>query len=181
MAVTSPRIVSPLDGVRNCENIPSYITPPRFNNGLPLQQSVSSASPMPASPRVGSISALLSTPQYIEQIKAVIEQQRQLHEKERALWNTENQALQDKVAQLEVSLRWYKERNGGSEVISPLDDRSGTTFGTFGGYPPGTVGAIAPATGPKAIAASTGDEFWRGAGGKSDAMPTRTFSDPTTS
>ena len=128
---------------------------------------------MPGSPKASSVSALLSTPQYIDQIRAVIEQQRQLHEKERALWNVENQALQEKVAQLEASLRWYKERNGGSEVISPLDDRSGMTFGTFGGFPPGA--------GSKAMSVSTGDEFWRGAGGKSDAVPTRAFSDPTPS
>ncbi|KAA6411511.1 MAG: hypothetical protein FRX48_04791 [Lasallia pustulata] len=173
MAMTSPRIESPLNASRNSKTIPSYTSPPRFYSELPLQESVSSASPIPASPRVSSISALLPTPQYIDQIKAVIEQQRQLHEKERALWITETHALQDKVAQLEASLRRYQERNGDSGVIFPLDDRSGTTFGTFGGFP--------LATASKSTTASTGNEFWRGAGGKSDAVPTRTFSDPTSS
>ena len=173
MALTSPRLLSPSHETQNGENFQSGTGPPRFNSGLPLQQPVSSASQMPGSPKASSVSGLLSTPQYIDQIRAVIEQQRQLHEKERALWNVENQALQEKVTQLEASLRWYKERNGGSEVISPLDDRSGMTFGTFRGFLPGT--------GSKAISASTGDEFWRGAGGKSDAVPTRAFSDPTPS
>ena len=55
-----------------------------------------------------------------------------------------------------------------SDIISPTGISS---------FALATSGSFSSNRGSRTTSGSTGDEFWRGAGGKSDAVPTRTFSE----
>ena len=132
---------------------------------LPLQQQVSSASQMPISPAKGSFSSHVASNQYVEQHRIFSEHQRNLHNEERALWHLERQELHNKILELEVVIRQMQLR-------SPLELTS-----PHGGVPSGTRGSFSSNRGSQTTSGSTGDEFWRGAGGKSDSIPTRTFSE----
>ena len=152
------------------ENVPlresSY---PRFNGGLPLQQSVSSASKLPkTSIRALSSSNHVASAQYVDQYRSLLEHQRQVFDEERALWHTERLELHGKVKELESIIQNYKARNG--KQVSPA-------AGDLPGYAPGSFGNYSVYEPPNGGGTSLGDEFWRGSGGKSDAQPVRSFSE----
>ena len=143
----------------------------RISGQLPLQQTVRSASQMPTSsvtsPSRLSFPSHVASSQYVEQYRALVDHQRQVHDEERALWHIERQELHGRVADLEASIRQYRIRLG-KEATSPSETSNIVS------------GAFFPSKGPpRAMSASTGDEFWRGAGGKTGAQSTRTFSEPT--
>ena len=148
------------------ENVPSLDNPQRLPPQIPLQQPVSSASQMPTSPR-SSFSSHTSIAKYAESYRLLMEHQRHVHEEERSLWQIERQELQARVAELETIIRKHQLSHP-SSFSSPLGAsfRTEMTFGDL------TNKA------PRRMSDSTGDEYWRGAGGKSDAQPTRKFSDP---
>ncbi|MCJ1379267.1 hypothetical protein MMC17_002368 [Xylographa soralifera] len=137
----------------------------RSDGQLPLQQQVSSASQMPASPAKGSFSAHVASNQYVAQHRVFVEHQRSLHDEERALWHLERQELHSKISEMEATIRQMQPKSS-LDLISPR-----------GGIPPGTFGSFSSNRGSQTTSGSTGDEFWRGAGGKSGSIPTRTFSE----
>ena len=92
-----------------------------------------------------------------------MDHQRQVFEEERALWHTERSDMQEKIAKLEVSLRRY-EAISSSQVPSPIE-ANGSRKSSF----------WKSETYDRSSKYFTGDEVWRGAGGKSNAQPTRTF------
>ena len=94
-----------------------------------------------------------------------MERQRQAFDDERALWNIERMELHEKLVHLEASIRQYQGKPAG-QVSSPTHKTR---------LAPGVTWS--PPTGTDNPIISSGDEFWRGAGGKSDAQPTRTFSE----
>ena len=94
-----------------------------------------------------------------------MERQRQAFDDERALWNIERMELHEKVVHLEAAMRQHQGKPS-SQVSSPTHKNS-LALGIAWSPPPGIDNAFI----------SSGDEFWRGAGGKSDAQPTRTFSE----
>ncbi|MCJ1226607.1 hypothetical protein MMC12_003260 [Toensbergia leucococca] len=145
-------------------------TQPRYQGRLPLQQSVSSASQIPVSPTKGSLSPQFASARYVQQCRALMEHQRQVFDEERALWHTERQELQEKLTQVEAMLRQCQ-ANSGNGIMSPYDAAEAV---------PGGRSAYVNIDYSKHATISTGDEFWRGAGGKSGAQPTRTFSDSST-
>ncbi|MCJ1480792.1 hypothetical protein MMC06_000947 [Schaereria dolodes] len=147
---------------------------PRFNGPLPLQQTVSSASQLPStpsrssfSPSRKSFSSHVASHQYVEQYRALIEHQRQVFDEERNLWQTERTELHEKVLELETAIRVYRQKLG-DEVSSPRD---------IPNFSLDTSMRSERNERSKNSSGSVGDEFWRGAGGKSDAQPTRTFSE----
>ena len=106
----------------------------------------SSIRPMAASSRAPSISELASA-RYVRQFRALLEHQRELFDEERALWHIERSDLHDRILLLETSLS--ESRNGSSsQATSPVTRNE----------------------------SGSGDEFWRGTGGKGDPQPTRSFS-----
>ena len=143
----------------------------RLSGQLPLQQTVRSASQMPissvSSPSRASFSAHVASSQFVEQYRALVDHQRQVHDEERALWHIERQELHERVAELEATIRQYRIRLG-KEATSP-SETSNVVSGAF--FPSKAKSGT--------MSASKGDEFWRGAGGKPGAQSTRAFSEPT--
>ena len=139
---------------------------------VPLQETVSSASELPASPLRISVSPQEASARYVKQFQALIERQRQTFNEERALWNTERTELHDKIAHLERSLRRYHPISSG-QTSSPFD-KSISPFQSHSSF----LGVLSKDGSSPTSATTTGDEVWRGP--KSDVKPTRTFSDPTT-
>ncbi len=136
-----------------------YIAP-QSQDRLPLEQCVGSANRATASATTASTSSHLASPRYVQQFRALIDNQRQLFHEERELWHIERIELLEKIAQLEASVCRYRAMSS-SQVSSPIEtDGQGTN--DWSGKDLKEVG--------------TGDEFWRGPGGKIDARPTRTFS-----
>ena len=162
VTMKSPTILSP--SIPPTDNFPLYS---RTNGQLPLQQPVSSASRMPNSPSHGSFSSHIASFKYVEQHRLFLEHQRQLHNEERELWHQERQELHAKISELETTVRQLQHRSN-SDIISPTGV-SGFALAPFGSF--------SSNRGSRTTSGSTGDEFWRGAGGKSDAVPTRTFSE----
>ncbi|MCJ1403504.1 hypothetical protein MMC11_006727 [Xylographa trunciseda] len=165
MTSLSPVLMSPASFLGGSEN--SYRTERRARSDgqLPLQQQVSSASQMPASPARTSVTSLIASNQYLEQHRTFVEHQRNLHNEERALWHLERQELHSKISELEATIAQLQLKPH-SDLVSPR-----------GGVPPGTFGSFSSNRGSQTTSGSAGDEFWRGAGGKSDSIPTRTFSE----
>ena len=168
MAIVSPLLLPPSpfsSFVSSMENIPPLGNPQRFPLQIPFQQPVSSASQMPISPR-GSSSSNTSIAKYAESYRLLMEHQRHVHEEERSLWQIERQELQARVAELETLVRKHQQSHL-SNVSSPsaVSFHTGMEFG-------GSIKSC------RSMSESTGDEYWRGAGGRSNAKPTRTFSDP---
>ncbi|MCJ1395734.1 hypothetical protein MMC18_008620 [Xylographa bjoerkii] len=120
---------------------------------------------MPASPAKSSFSSHVASNQYVEQHRIFVEHQRNLHNEERALWHLERQELHSKISNLEATIRQLHSKSP-VDLVSPR-----------GGVPAGTFGSFSSNRGSQTTSGSTGDEFWRGAGGKSDSIPTRTFSE----
>lgn len=106
----------------------------------------------------------LASPQYVHQFHALMDNQRQLFHAEHELWQMERTELHEKITQLEASLRRYRTLCG-SPVSSPTESN-----GSGSKDPPNVENAneLRPAVG-------TGDEFWRGSGGRRDAQPVRIF------
>lgn len=155
--------------------LPSSEAPPvaerqsRSNRQIPLQQPISSASRLPNAPSNGLPFSHIASHKYIEQYRLVVEHQRQSHNEERTLWHLERQELQSKISELAATIHQLTGRND-SEIISLL---SAPMFAprSFGSFPESL------SHGSRTTSESVGDEFWRGAGGKSDSVPTRTFSE----
>ncbi|MCJ1286479.1 hypothetical protein MMC26_005825 [Xylographa opegraphella] len=157
--------MSPTSFLGSSEHVARVDRRARSDGQLPLQQQVSSASQMPASPAKGSFSTHIASSQYVAQHRIFVEHQRSLHDEERALWHLERQELHNKISELEATVRQLQSKSV-IELISPR-----------GGIPPGTFGSFSSNRGSQSTSGSAGDEFWRGAGGKSDSIPTRTFSE----
>ena len=154
-SVTSPR-TSPSSLAQDVSGSPAR--PVDSLQGRLLSQHTASSTVPMASLRTRRTDSQLASARYIHQCRALLEHQRQVHDEERELWNTERSGLLDEVSRLREALRQ-------AQVTSPV-----------GTQPPGvSLSGISSASSPSH--ASTGDEFWRGAGGKSDAQPTRTFSE----
>ena len=132
---------------------------------LSLHQVVSSASQMPVSPRKSPTARYISSQRHAQQYRLLMDHQRELFDEERRLWYTERLELYEKLSRLESSLRKYESLPSNQVPFSPKN-HSRVPIG-------GPIITTAPSF------KSTGDEFWRGAGGKSDAQPTRVFSDST--
>ena len=145
---------------------PPLVTTGGFLNrdGLPSQSSTSQLAP---TPQTSSSIPQLASARYVRQFRAFLDHQRELFNEERALWQIERSELLDHIVQLEESLR--QARNISSSQTSPTGTSlSGRSFSNLSAASrSGNVGGI-------------GDEFWRGAGGKSDAQPTRVFSSVST-
>lgn len=129
------------------------------------QDREASARQMATTPRVTSTPQLASA-RYVHQFRAFLTHQREVFDEERALWHIERADLQDQVSQLEASLR-QAQKGCSSQAASPTSRRGSTD----------SFASLSTASSPRN--ASTGDEFWRGAGGRAGAQPTRTF--PSTS
>ena len=134
---------------------------------LPLQQVVSSASQMPGSPRKSSASSHIASPRYVQQYRLLMDHQHQAFEEERNLWYIERSELYEKLSRLEALLHTYQPTSSNQGPFLPENDS----------MVPIAASAFTASATFKHI--STGDEFWRGAGGKSDAQPNRVFSDST--
>ena len=93
-----------------------------------------------------------------------MDRQRQAFDEERALWNIERTELHEKIVHLDSTVRRMQGRN--SNQLSSPTHRNGS---------PSSVPWKLPSVTESPT--SSGDEFWRGAGGKSDAQPIRTFSE----
>ena len=135
---------------------------------LPLQQPVSSASPLPSSSDKTSSFSQVASPTYVHQYHALMDHQRAVFDEERALWHTERMELYRKISHLENSLRRYQAISS-SQVTSPTES-NGLEKGSFGD----TNGN------GRSRSSDMRDEFWKDFGGKSDARPVRTFSNSST-
>lgn len=130
---------------------------------LPSQSSTSQLAP---APQTTSVSQLASA-RYVRQFRAFLDHQRELFSEERALWQIERSELHDHIARLEDSLQ--QARTMSSSQTSPTGTSlSGRRFSTIS------------AASRSGLVGGTGDEFWRGAGGKIDAHPARVFSSVST-
>lgn len=111
-----------------------------------------------------SSSSHLASPQYVHQFHALMDSQRQIFHAEHELWQIERSELHEKITQLEASLRRCRALCGSQESSPTESNGSGTKD------PPnaGNANELKPSVG-------TGDEFWRGPGGKRDAQPLRIF------
>jgi len=164
-----PRHLSPSSFLKSPDATPVAERQFRSNGQIPLQQPISSASQLPNAQSNGSSFSHLASFKYIEQHRLFVERQRQLHNEERELWNLERHELHGKISELEAAIQQLTGRKS-SEIISPLSAPL---------IPPRTFGSYAESLshGSRTTSESVGDEFWRGAGGKSDSVPTRTFSE----
>lgn len=121
-----------------------------------------------SSPPIRPSSSQLASPSYVYQYRALMDNQRKVFDEERDLWQTERSDLLDEISRLKAKLRQIEGSSSNSASSPTGIHESGTSFLGFSGY----------SSTSSSRHTSTGDEFWRGAGGKSDAQPTRTFSDP---
>lgn len=138
---------------------------------IALEKHVPSTDQEMDSGTTSSSSSHLASPQYVHQFHALMDKQRQVFHAEHDLWQIERTELHEKITQLEASLRRYRTLCG-SQVSSPTESNGSGTRD-----PPNVEKAneLKPAVG-------TGDEFWRGSGGRRDAQPVRIFpSSPDTS
>lgn len=133
-------------------------------DNIALEKHVPSTDQEMDSGTTSSSSSHLASPQYVHQFHALMDNQRQLFHAEHELWQIERTELHEKITQLEASLRRYRTLCG-SPVSSPTESN-----GSGSKDPPNVENAneLRPAVG-------TGDEFWRGSGGRRDAQPVRIF------
>jgi len=152
----------PVDAIYSVQGrVPSQHTANTKDSFSPPPNASSSSQP-----NLSSSSQLAST-RYVHQHRALMDHQRKVFDEERDLWQIERSDLLDEISRLKAKLRQL-EGSSTSRVISPTGrHESGTSFLGFSGL----------SSSSSSRHTSTGDEFWRGAGGKSDAQPTRTFSD----
>lgn len=133
-------------------------------DNIALEKHVPSTDQEMDSGTTSSSSSHLASPQYVHQFHALMDNQRQLFHAEHELWQIERTELHEKITQLEASLRRYRTLCG-SPVSSPTESN-----GSGSKDRPNVENAneLRPAVG-------TGDEFWRGSGGRRDAQPVRIF------
>lgn len=133
-------------------------------DNIALEKHVPSTDQEMDSGTTSSSSSHLASPQYVHQFHALMDNQRQLFHAEHELWQIERTELHEKITQLEASLRRYRTLCR-SSVSSPTESN-----GSGSKDPPNVENAneLRPAVG-------TGDEFWRGSGGRRDAQPVRIF------
>ena len=133
---------------------------------LPSQHVTNPRGRITSPPNVSASSQLAST-RYVHQYRALMDHQRRVFNEERELWHTERSDLLAEIEQLKARLRQF-DGSASGEISSPNHRQdSGTDF----------QGLVGSSSNSSSRHTSTGDEFWRGAGGRSDAQPTRTFSD----
>ncbi|KAL8707235.1 MAG: hypothetical protein Q9225_007797 [Loekoesia sp. 1 TL-2023] len=118
---------------------------------------------MSTSPRVASKT-------YVQQYQSTLEHQRRAFDSERVMWDIERKELVEKIAALEESLRQHQALPAGRRSASAKSLAS----------EPSTLGSLSGLGGARYATSTSGNEVWRGAGGKSDAQPTRTFSESAT-
>lgn len=117
-----------------------------------------------------STSSHLASPKYVDQFHAMMDSQRQLFQAEHELWQIERNELHEKISQLEASLCRFR-----AQCVSQGSSPTGSNGSRTKDVP--NVENANPLK-----SARTGDEFWRGSGGKRDAQPVRIFpSSPDTS
>lgn len=138
------------------------MAPPGLDD-IPLEKLLGSTNREMGSGAPSSTSSHLASPLYVHQFRTLMDSQRQLFHAEHELWQIERTELLERVTHLEASLRRYRALCG-SQVSSPIE---GTGSGTKD--PPNVENAN------DLKSAGTGDEFWRGSGGKRDAQPIRIF------
>lgn len=163
-----PLGIVPLSMASTCEdgeNRPIDPMSPQTSARAPLHQHTNSMSRHIRSPTKPSTSIHVASPRYVHQYRDLMDKQRQTFDEERALWHTERTELQEKIFQLEASLHRYQAISS-SQVSSPIEANGSEKSHSF-----------SPAAVDESRHTSTGDEFWRGSGGKSNARPKRTFSD----
>jgi hypothetical protein len=145
-----------------------------FNRLRDTNRLAAAPGPPSSNPRPTFSSAAMATAShlasrgYVEQHRAFVEHQRQLHDEERHLWHLEREELHERIQELERTVRQL-----GGQVDTSFCVTMGQTHrgSSASGYSSDHQSGMT--TNP-----STGDEFWRGAGGKSNAHSTRTFSEP---
>lgn len=132
---------------------------------LPTQLLASSASQLPGPARSSFASKHVNPLDHVEQYRLLMDRQREVFDEERNLWYIERSELYEKISKLEASLHKYQLASSDHVhfLLENNDDGSG-------GISSSTPVGISKHT-------STGDEFWRGAGGKSGTQTTRVFSD----
>lgn len=136
---------------------------------VPSQHTAHPRDSLSSPPNLSSLSQLAS-PRYVYQYRALMDNQRKVFDEERDLWQMERSDLLDEISRLKTRLRQV-EGSSSNRIPSPTGmHEPGTSFLGFSGF----------SSTSSSRHASTGDEFWCGAGGKSDAQPTRTFSDTPT-
>ena len=134
---------------------------------VPSQHTTNPRGSFASPPNTLSTSQLAST-RYVYQYRALMDHQRKVFDEERDLWHTERSDLLEEISCLKARLG-QAESSASSQVTSPTGRKeSGASFSGFSGF----------SSASSTRHTSTGDEFWRGAGGKSNAQPTRTFSSP---
>lgn len=149
----------------NSANPPIYPVLSQNSDRVPSPHHASSTKRRITSPTKPSTSTHFASPRYVHQYRNLMDKQSRVFEEERALWHIERTELHEKIDQLEAALRRYQAIST-SQVSSPIEANRLEKGYSF------DKGAI---DGSRHV--STGDEFWRGPGGKSNAQPTRTFSD----
>ncbi|MCJ1372184.1 hypothetical protein MMC20_003406 [Loxospora ochrophaea] len=137
----------------------------RFNRQLPLQEPISSASQMPSS-STQAISSQIASLRYVEQFRALLDHQRQVFDKERALWHIERSELHGKILELEAVARRFQARSN-SESWSPLQS-SGSKAATLTSFSVGDQSREANS--------SADDGPWKPSQSQSVSPPSRTFS-----
>ena len=128
-----------------------------LSNQLPSRGRVPSQSSVAQSVSRASSTSQLVSPRYVRQCQDLLDHQRQVFDEERALWQLERSELHQQIARLEETLH---QRLPSSQIMSPTN---------------GNVSSSSTASRSGNLS-TTGDEFWRGAGGKNDVHPTRVFS-----
>lgn len=161
--------MSPINSAHPFVASPSTLPRPVNNNPsdpMPCCQhnvpSRSSTRQVPNTSRMFETSQLASA-RYVRQFRALLDHQREVFDEERALWQIERSDLEDKISRLELFLR-QAQNTPPNQATSPSRRYGmGSSFSS-----------LSAASASQHV--SAGDEFWRGAGGKSDAIPTRAFS-----
>ena len=150
---------------------PIVLQPPLVATGafpdrdrLPFPSSTSQRVP---APQTSSSVPQLASARYVRHFREFLDHQRELFNEERALWQIERSELQDHIVRLEESLQ--QARNMSSSKTSPTGTSlSSRQFSSL---------SVASRSGN---VGGTEDEFWRGAGGKTNAHPARAFSSVST-
>ena len=166
-AVVPSSPMSPIDVNENKENFFHGDLKSTRRMSRPLQPPVKSASQIPASSTRASISSQVASARYVQQYRTLLDRQRLAFDEERALWNIERTELHERIVQLEATVRRYH-GSSSSQLSSPTNSNGSAS----------SIKWSLPGMGDPIP--SIGDEFWRGAGGKSDAQPTRTFLESST-
>ena len=161
------QLMSPTSFLPSSKTVPSSDEQPHPSRSIPLQKPVSSASQLPnPQSKLRSAYRHLASSAYVEEYQEVVDSLRQAHTRDRNLWRTEREELHERILELESELRLLRTRQDSGAKAS-ADQLNSTNLGSL----------LAQPLPRKQSTESTGREFWRGLGGMSDAHPTRTFSE----